>query len=304
MSIAFERKVGNGFGFLPEGSRFTWDDKGNISRVIGTNVDITRQKNAEIALKESEERFSILADISNTGIAHHDIICNEIGVPVDCRFLYVNEAFERITGRNTLDIIGKTLQEVFPGIVPRWLKYLGEVALTGKTIKFSKYSPSLGGYFDVIAFCPRIGQFTIMLSDTSDQRAAQEAFIECRTLLESTESLAKIGGWEWDVEAQIMKMTEETYRIYGFEPGGLVPGSPEYFQRSSACYHPDDRRIINDLFSRCIRDKESFNREFPITTVDGRHIWIQIIAQAVIDGDRVVKIIGSIMDITDRKIGK
>jgi len=60
------------------------------------------------------------------GYAYHEIICDQEGVPVDYRFLEVNQAFETLTGLSATRIIGKTVREVIPGIEKSrfdWIQY-------------------------------------------------------------------------------------------------------------------------------------------------------------------------------------
>jgi hypothetical protein len=71
---------------------------------------------------------------------------------------------------------------------------------------------------------------------------------ESEELLNATQRLSKVGGWEWNVEKQTMFWTEETYRIHDFVQGELVPGSPELIEKSLACYDPADRPLIHNAF--------------------------------------------------------
>ncbi len=132
-------------------------------------------------------------------------------------------------------------------------------------------------------------------------KQAQEDLLKNEALLNSTQRLAKIGGWKWDVECQDMFWTEETYRIHGFEPDTLMTGSSELIEKSLLCYDVADRQVVLDAFRRCAERGQEYDLEFPFTTADGRKIWIRTTAQAVWDGDRVVKVVGNIMDVTDRK---
>ena len=137
--------------------------------------------------------------------------------------------------------------------------------------------------------------------DITGRKKVEEALKESRELLDFSQRLAKIGGWEWDVVLQRMIWTNETYRIYGLKPGEIAPGSQEHIQLSRACYDPDDRPVIQEAFERCVRDGVPYNLEFPLNTFDGRRIWIKTMARPVMQRGHVVKVLGNVMDITDRR---
>ena len=139
------------------------------------------------------------------------------------------------------------------------------------------------------------------LEDISERRKAQEALREGRDLLDATQRLAGVGGWVWDVARRTMTWTDQAYRIHGSDPGELTPDSPEHVERSLACYDPDDRPVIEAAFLRCAEEGIPYDLEFPFTTVDGRRRCIQTTAQPVFDDQKVVKVIGNIVDITERK---
>jgi PAS domain S-box-containing protein len=134
-----------------------------------------------------------------------------------------------------------------------------------------------------------------------DLQIHQTALQQSRDLLAAAEQISKVGGWEWDVAQQTMMWTDETFRVHGFVPGEVQPGSPEIIERSLACYDPEDRPVIEAAFRRCVEEGEPYNLELPFTTVDGRRLWIQTMARPVFEGERVVKVLGNIMDITVRK---
>ncbi len=87
--------------------------------------------------------------------------------------------------------------------------------------------------------------------DITDRKLAEATLQESRNLLASTQRLAKIGGWSWDVDRQTMTWTDETYRIHGMEPGMSAPDLPEHIALSLACYDPEDRLVIEAPFRRC-----------------------------------------------------
>ncbi|MFZ3045356.1 MAG: PAS domain S-box protein, partial [Desulfatirhabdiaceae bacterium] len=91
------------------------------------------------------------------------------------------------------------------------------------------------------------------------------------------------------------------YTIHGLIPGDIEPGAKKHVRCSLQCYAPEDREILRNAFLHCEKTGDSYDFEFPFTPVKGDRIWVRTIAKPVLKDGRVIKIIGNIMDITDRK---
>lgn len=137
--------------------------------------------------------------------------------------------------------------------------------------------------------------------ELTERKQVEAALRQSETLLNVTQKLAKIGGWEWDVEQQTTFWTEEAYRIHGLEPQAFAPGSPEAIDHSLACYDPADRPVILTAFQRCAQRGDSYDLEVPFTSADGDRKWIRTTGSAVYENGRITKVVGHIMDITERK---
>ncbi len=130
-----------------------------------------------------------------------------------------------------------------------------------------------------------------------DLNQAQEALRKSEALLNATQQLSKVGGWEFNAETGEIFWTEETYRIHE------IPEDPDidHIQESLKCYIPEDRPTIYGAFQRAIEKGEAYDLEFPFTTFKGKHLWIRTTAQPVCEKGKVVHVIGNIMDITELK---
>lgn len=129
---------------------------------------------------------------------------------------------------------------------------------------------------------------------------AEQKLVNSENLLNITQRIAKVGGWMWNVENKTMFWTDETYRIHEIDPSEIETGSSEHIERGAKCYDEKDRPIILDAFQKCADDGMPYDLEFPFTTVKGKKIWIRTAAQAEKENGEVVRVIGNMIDITER----
>jgi PAS domain S-box-containing protein len=141
-----DRRIFN-FRFIPEK-----DDQGVVRTVLEVSRDITSQR-------KLEQEFNSLLKNMKDGIAAHEMIFDAQGQPVDYRFLAVNPAFERITGLEAEQIIGRTAKEVVPKLEESWIQKYGEVVKTGKSITFEQTVAELGEVYEVVVYKQSADQF-------------------------------------------------------------------------------------------------------------------------------------------------
>jgi PAS domain S-box-containing protein len=80
-----------------------YSEAGVVTGITGAAVDITERKQAEEALKESEERFRVMFNQAAVGIAL---------VALDGRFIQVNPAMCEITGYSHDELVQTTVQQI------------------------------------------------------------------------------------------------------------------------------------------------------------------------------------------------
>jgi two-component system, sensor histidine kinase and response regulator len=143
-----------------------------------------------------------------------------------------------------------------------------------------------------------------VFKEITSQKTTEDALKQSERLLNATQHISKVGGWEYDVRKKLMTWTKETFIIHDADANLILSGTPSQLIQSFPFYTPDDSRIISKAMEICISDATPFDLEVPFTSLKGRKKWVRIKAEGVIEQNQVVNIIGNIMDITDRKIAE
>ena len=210
--------------------------------IIGIVTDITDRKRTEKLLRSREKSYRKLISEMCNGFALNEIIFDQNGIPIDCRFIEVNPAFESITGLKTNDIIGKSIADVFPGTEPFWVDRCGEVAISGKPVQFDNGSKLFGRFFEVIAYSPQKGQVATVFTDISDRMQIETA------LRESEKNFRAIAENATDAiliaiqSGQYVYVNQRASEITGYSISELLT------MRSIDLVHPDEMKRVGRIF--------------------------------------------------------
>ncbi|HPJ38310.1 MAG TPA: PAS domain S-box protein [Spirochaetota bacterium] len=160
-----------------------WNDapRDDLIRELETlharNLELERE-NSELKLiqqnfEESTQGYNHLIANLIDGFSLHEMIFDDYGSPVDCRFLDINPAFEAMTGLRR-SVIGKTIKQVVPDITDEWIRMYNRVAVTGKPVTHEYYAPKLDRWFDIKAVSPGKNQFAIFFIDISKRKKTEK----------------------------------------------------------------------------------------------------------------------------------
>lgn len=116
-------------------------------------------------------------------------------------------------------------------------------------------------------------------------------------LLQQTEHLAAVGGWEFDFKSRELYWTGETYRIHETSPERYTPEA----ETALAFFLPESREIINRAIERAMHEAAPWDLELQIKTARGRTIDVRVTCVVQSESGHPVRACGAIQDITSRK---
>ena len=136
-----------------------------------------------------------------------------------------------------------------------------------------------------------------VIRDITERKESERALIKSEKLLNQTQQYAHVGGWEYDILSGTITWTDEVYRIYEVP----VDFDPNNIQEDLAFYSPEDRSILEDAFRRAVEEGIPYDLEMRFVSGTGVKKWVKTIAQVECDDGRPIRLIGTIVDITDKK---
>lgn len=116
--------------------------------------------------------------------------------------------------------------------------------------------------------------------------------------LAAAQKIAHIGSWEFDVYSKKITCSEEVFCIFGLDPTQSRPTYLELLER----YHPEDRDCFDRTLKLAISEGIDYKKEFRILHTSGQVRYTEARGGAIFnETGEVIKLFGTIMDITDRK---
>ncbi|MBW4664575.1 MAG: PAS domain S-box protein [Chroococcus sp. CMT-3BRIN-NPC107] len=175
-----------------DAARPWFGEDGEFKGYIGSVIDIDDRKQAESALRRSEERYRTLFESMDEGFCVIEVLFDENDTPIDYRFLEVNPAFENQTGLRQAE--GKTALELIPGLETSWFETYGKIVLTGESLRFENVAEAMNRWFDVYAF--RIGQkeerkVAVLFKDVSEVKRIEKERQQAKEALQASEEQSR-----------------------------------------------------------------------------------------------------------------
>jgi PAS domain S-box-containing protein len=159
----------------------------NEQFLLSSVVDVTERKQAEEALRESEQLYKTIFDNGDDGFVLVEPIYDENNDACDILFLQLNLAYERQTGTRATKVEGRRAKEVAPNLEQEWISLCGEVAKAGKPLQIESFNQRTNKWYDANYVPFTRGRVGILFRDVTERKNLEKQ-------LQEKERLAAIGS--------------------------------------------------------------------------------------------------------------
>jgi len=295
------------------------DAAGRVVGLFGTVQDITKRKQVETALRESEERLLLALESANMGTWEWDaetdsLLCNHwqftlFGVRVETGPCTGTEALSRIHADDRARVCTAVRRVLEEGVTAR---DEFRVVHTDGSVHwlFGSGRPVQDGYGRrrfVVGVClditerrqnqERMQGLNEILETCVRERTAQ--LVEANERWDWVVRATNDAIWDWDLLSDTAYFSPRWKEMHGFQANDQ-PESREDWQRR---IHPEDQQSVLSSLEEYLRgERGQFWEEYRVQRKDGTYIWVLDRGVAIRDEKgQAVRMVGAETDITWRK---
>ncbi|HEX3397613.1 MAG TPA: PAS domain-containing protein [Steroidobacteraceae bacterium] len=266
-----------------------------ISGVVINSRDITERKHAESRLAQREEVFRLAADAVAGVIYEWDLVKGVV---------HRSRGVQEVLGMIPEDLdqsVDAWMERIHPRDSAAAKKVIGAALINGR------------GWTTTYRIRDAKGRYKSLLDRAVVQRNAAGdpvRAIGCSVdiseikrltdILEETQRIAKIGGWEYSYATEELTWTDEVYRIFG-------TNAREFnltWDAMLAQFVPESQA----LFRQACREAEAgaghIDLELQIDTLKDQRIWVRVIGHLEMLAGRPFRAYGSVQNIHAHKIAQ
>jgi two-component system CheB/CheR fusion protein len=298
LSVVFTTKTAHNFDyqFIANNKKFYYiinftpvlDSKGEVKNISIGVLDTSNLQELDIKLKSSEKLLSSVFDVAAIGIA----VIDEEGY-----YAKINQEYCKIYGYVYEELIHKHFTIVMPDIHHASVSALHKDFLAGKV--------SMQGEWQVkrktgeVIYVEVQNALLTQIDGTKFRVVSVKDITESKkqkNLLEKTQEAGKIGGWYLDLVTGQNTWTEEVYRIYE-APADYNVNVDNGLLR----YEVEDREILEKALQAAINENKSYHLDLRFISLLNTKKWVHVTCNPVAADGKVVKLYGTIQDITEQK---
>ncbi|MFY0684955.1 MAG: PAS domain S-box protein [Balneola sp.] len=217
------------------------------------------------------------------------------------KIIKVNRAYCDMMGYTESEVIGSSIDEIIPENQRKkdqedYKKFINEYLDKGINTPITKIDVRKDGTYIDVLVNSKVFKTNGEILVVSTIQDVSEVF-KYKTLFEESGHIAKLGGWERDVASGKEVWTKQIYEIYGVSEDSFDPEVDD-----DARFHtPKSVELLESSVKDAIENGTPFDIEVEIIDANGNEKWCRGTGNPIYENDKVVKLIGSFQDITERK---
>ncbi len=275
-----------------------------INGIVANFRDISRNKQAEQAIRESEEKYRSFFENSLDGIlitvTDGQILAAN---PAACRMFQMTE--EEICEAGRFGIVDPKDKRVAAAINKRQKEGRVKAEVTFVRKNGSKFPGEVTSSVFINASGEK--RTSMILRDFSEKKKAErekEAVLqelrEKSAKLQTAQRIAKLGYWEQQLEDSRLFWTDEVFRIWGRNKTNFSPN----YEFLLETIHPEDREKFINENSAAMAGLRNLDFEHRIVLPDGCIKWVHERGALSFteSGERIFE--GTVQDITEEKLNR
>lgn len=257
--------------------------------------DITEQIQKEQQLADNEIKLRAFFENAQGLICTHD---------VEGKFLSINKAGAALLGYTREEIIGKNLYELIQenqhDELNTFFNYIkGNGSVKGQiTTITNNGSPRTWMFSSILEKDPKGFPYIIVNAiDITERFALENDLNYTKQMLEKTNEVARVGGYEADLVKQTVYWTSVTRQIHGVGPDFIpnIKSGINFYKEG------ESRNKISQALAKCLEDGSSYDLEVQIVNAQGQDVWVRVIGTAVLEDGAYKRLFGTFQDIDEKK---
>ena len=246
--------------------------------------------------KRYEHYFESLLDNMVEGVAIHNMIFDENGVPIDYKIIDTNKNYENILGLKRDYVKGKLASEIYGEVIA--LEQYSDVVLNKKPMKFKLFYADK--YFDISSSPWNDIGFITIFSDITDNIELENTLRDSYLFTDNLINTANVMIVGLDINGNVNIFNKTAEKLTGYNKDEIL--GKNWF-KDIQILPKDSSSSVKNVFNLLISDDESKNiAENPIITKHGEIRYILWQNNEVRKGEKVVGTISFGLDITERRI--
>lgn len=288
------RKDGSRVPVIIGGALFPRKKNEGVSFVL----DITVRKSAEKALRESEERYRLLADNTDDIVGLNDTLGNG---------LYVSPSFFRKTGWTADEVMhGDWRQRQHPDDTPV-IERARAANLAGEATQIEHRVRCKDGawlWFEthckpLIDDTGKVWRLLVWSHDITQRKQTEDALLKSEDRYARAVQGTSDGLWDWNIQTGETYLSPRWKELLGFADAEL-PNSREKSFR--ARLHPDDVALVDAALKDHLEANKPYAVEARLKAKNGNYRWFTVRGEVGRDvNGQAVRMAGFLTDITERK---